>query len=49
MSSSLRVVAIGKTIGPMSYPFYTIGHSTRPLEEFVDLLRSVDITLVADV
>ncbi len=33
----------------MSYPFYTIGHSTRPLEEFVDLLRSVGVTLVADV
>jgi uncharacterized protein (DUF488 family) len=28
---------------------YTIGHSTRPLEEFIKLLRSFNIQLVADV
>jgi uncharacterized protein (DUF488 family) len=31
------------------HPFYTIGHSTRSLDEFVDLLRSAEVTLVADV
>lgn len=31
------------------YPFFTIGHSTRPIDEFVELLRSAGITLVADV
>ena len=30
-------------------PFYTIGHSTRGLDEFVDLLRSVGIALLVDV
>ena len=29
--------------------FYTIGHSTRSLEEFVDLLRSAEIDLLVDV
>jgi uncharacterized protein (DUF488 family) len=33
----------------MARPFYTIGHGTRPLGEFVDLLRSVEVTLLADV
>src|SRR4051812_32472338 len=31
------------------HPFYTIGHSTRSIVEFKDLLRSVQVTLVADV
>jgi hypothetical protein len=26
------------------HPFYTIGHSTRSIGEFVDLLRSVEVT-----
>jgi uncharacterized protein (DUF488 family) len=30
-------------------PFFTIGHSTRPLGTFVDLLKSADIRLVVDV
>jgi uncharacterized protein (DUF488 family) len=30
-------------------PFFTIGHSTRPLAEFVALLREAQVTLVADV
>lgn len=29
--------------------FYTIGHGTRPIGAFVDLLRGVEATLVADV
>lgn len=33
----------------MARPFYTIGHSTRPIEEFVALLRASKVTLVADV
>ena len=31
------------------HPFYTIGHSTRSIAEFVDLLRSVEVTFVVDV
>jgi len=30
-------------------PFFTIGHSTRSLEEFVDLLEDVEIGLLADI
>jgi uncharacterized protein (DUF488 family) len=33
----------------MAHPFYTIGHGTRPIGEFVDLLRSVEVTLLVDV
>jgi len=33
----------------MAQPFYTIGHGTRPLGELIDLLRSVDVTWLADV
>lgn len=33
----------------MTLPFFTIGHSNRSLEEFVDLLGSADIGLVADI
>jgi uncharacterized protein (DUF488 family) len=33
----------------MTHPFYTIGHGTRPLGEFVDLLRSVEVNLLFDV
>jgi uncharacterized protein (DUF488 family) len=33
----------------MPNPFFTIGHSTRPLVEFVDLLKGVDVRLVVDV
>ena len=29
--------------------FYTIGHSTRSIEDFVALLREAEVTLVADV
>src|ERR1041384_877059 len=33
----------------MAYPFFTIGHSTRTLSEFVNLLQASQIELVADV
>jgi uncharacterized protein (DUF488 family) len=34
---------------PMAYPFYTIGHGTRSIGEFIDLMRRVEVTRVADV
>ncbi len=33
----------------MGAPFFTIGHSTRPAAEFVELLRANGVRLVADV
>ena len=33
----------------MANPFFTIGHSTRSADEFVDLLRAEQVGLVADV
>jgi len=33
----------------MAQPFFTIGHSTRSIDEFVALLRSAEVRLVADV
>ncbi len=33
----------------MANPFFTIGHSTRPLAEFVDLLKGAEVRLVVDV
>lgn len=30
-------------------PIYTIGHSTRSIDDFVDLLRGASVTLVTDV
>src|SRR6185503_18216202 len=33
----------------MTYPFYTIGHSTRSIEEFVALLQACNVRLVVDV
>ena len=33
----------------MANPFFTIGHSTRPIDEFVGLLREADARLVVDV
>lgn len=33
----------------MAYPFYTIGHGTRPIGEFVGALQAAAVTLVADV
>jgi uncharacterized protein (DUF488 family) len=31
------------------YPFFTVGHSTRPIEEFAALLKAAEIKLVVDV
>jgi uncharacterized protein (DUF488 family) len=33
----------------MAHPFFTIGHSTRPVSDFVDLLKGEQVELVADV
>ena len=33
----------------MPYRFFTIGHSTRPIGEFLDLLTSAEVRLVVDV
>jgi len=33
----------------MPHPFYTIGHGTRPIGEFIDLLKQAEVTLLADV
>ena len=33
----------------MTHPFYTIGHGTRALAEFIELLQSVDVRLLIDV
>jgi uncharacterized protein (DUF488 family) len=35
--------------GEAQPPVYTIGHSTRPIDEFVDLLQAADVTLLIDV
>jgi uncharacterized protein (DUF488 family) len=29
--------------------FFTIGHATRPINEFIDLLKEIDVRLLADV
>jgi uncharacterized protein (DUF488 family) len=33
----------------MALPFFTIGHSTRSMDEFVDLLGNAEVRLVIDV
>lgn len=33
----------------MGIPFFTIGHSTHPVGEFIDMLAGLEIALVADV
>jgi uncharacterized protein (DUF488 family) len=33
----------------MANPFHTIGHARRPIDEFIDLMRSAEIAIVADV
>ncbi|MDF0677002.1 MAG: hypothetical protein P0120_22105 [Nitrospira sp.] len=33
----------------MKLPCFMIGHSTRSIEEFVELLRGADIALVGDI
>jgi uncharacterized protein (DUF488 family) len=36
-------------IPSMPNPFFTVGHSTRPIEEFVALLTNAEVRLVVDV
>jgi uncharacterized protein (DUF488 family) len=33
----------------VAFPFFTIGHSTRSIVEFTDLLRTAGVTLVVDI
>jgi uncharacterized protein (DUF488 family) len=33
----------------MAFPFFTIGHSTRPIAKFIDLLIASEVGLVVDV
>jgi uncharacterized protein (DUF488 family) len=33
----------------MAHPFFTIGHSTRSIDEFVDLVSGAEVRLVVDV
>jgi len=33
----------------MANPFFTIGHSTHPIEEFAALLAAAEVKLVVDV
>ena len=33
----------------MVFPFYTIGHSTRPIDKFIDLLTASEVGIVVDV
>jgi len=33
----------------MSLPFFTIGHSTRPLADLVEMLKNSDVRLIVDV
>lgn len=33
----------------MTLPFYTVGHSTRTIEEFVELLKIAGVELVVDI
>src|SRR4051794_15270252 len=33
----------------MMYPFFTIGHSTRPLTEFIEMLRRAGVRILVDV
>ena len=36
-------------VSSMALPFFTIGHSTRPIDEFIDLLSAAGVRLVVDV
>jgi uncharacterized protein (DUF488 family) len=33
----------------MAFPFFTIGHSTRPIGEFIEMLRRADVRMIVDV
>jgi uncharacterized protein (DUF488 family) len=36
-------------VAGMAFPFFTIGHSTRPIGDFIDLLAASEVSLVVDV
>jgi uncharacterized protein (DUF488 family) len=36
-------------VAAMTFPFFTIGHSTRPMGEFIDLLAASEVGLIVDV
>jgi hypothetical protein len=38
-----------RTLWNMAKPFFTIGHSSRPIDTFVDLLNGADVKMVVDV
>ncbi len=38
-----------RVVEPMAHSFFTIGHSTRSVEDFVALLRSAEVDLIVDV
>ena len=38
-----------RTVAHEQIPFFTVGHSTRTLAELVELLRSAEVTLLADI
>lgn len=33
----------------MAFPIFTLGHSTRPLPVFIDLLKAAEVTLLVDI
>lgn len=37
------------SVGQVMHPFFSIGHSNRRVEEFVDLLRHADVACVVDI
>jgi uncharacterized protein (DUF488 family) len=36
-------------VADMAFPFFTIGHSTRPIGEFIALLAASEVGLIVDV
>lgn len=45
----MSLTAVAVTLGHMPPPIFTVGHSTRSLEELVDLVRAHGVTLVVDI
>src|SRR5271154_4428850 len=39
----------GEHSSRMAYPYFTIGHSTRPIEQLVSLLAEAEVMLIVDV
>ena len=38
-----------KVVAGVGLPFFTVGHSTRPIGEFIDLIAASEIGLIIDV